>query len=84
MYSETQFEEAVEEFAEHFRRSKKGNLWCVQDGITLVVFIRKSDARYGWSRADGDGVTYCYRSFPDESEAMADLADNVLGLRDLF
>ena len=41
-----------------FRRSRKGNLWRMYDGMTLTVFRRGDGAGYCWCAADSLGPRY--------------------------
>jgi len=61
-----------------WRRSRRGNLWRVWEGMTLTVFARK-DGFYGWCIADDKGTRFSSAGYPTEGEALEALAAQVLG-----
>jgi hypothetical protein len=66
---------AFEDFAAGFRPSRRNpaNVCRTIDGMTLSVFRRPSDGRWGWSIASAGGVRYSRRSWDDDDMAMLDL-----------
>jgi hypothetical protein len=60
----------VDELAEldgTWARSRKGNLWCRLDGLTLSVF--PFGDRWKWCVADRGGPRYSRESYPSSSAA---------------
>ena len=64
-------EAAFTRFAEGFRRSKRGNIWCEWDGLTLTVFPRSQG--FCWCIADSEGPQFSRRRYETEGEAMESL-----------
>ena len=59
-----------------WRRSKKGNLWRLWDGLNLTVF-RRRDGFYGWCIADDDGPRYANQVYKTEADAMIGLGETL-------
>jgi hypothetical protein len=66
-------------FQSGFRRSRRGNLWRIWEGVTLTIFARGGS--YRWSIAAGEGQPPRFarvRSATEEA-AMADLWQTLNG-----
>jgi hypothetical protein len=66
-------------FAEGFRPSKKGHLWCLYDGKTLTVFQDKF-GRWCWCIADSEGPRFSPKKYDDQELALCALFREVTGL----
>lgn len=78
--SEAQHSEDIfDRFADRceWQRSNKGNLWRHWDGLSLTIFKRR-DGFFGWCLADDDGPRYSTRVFESETDAILNLASEVL------
>jgi hypothetical protein len=51
----------------NWSRSRKGNLWCSLDGLTVSVFPRGD--RWQWCIASAGGPRYSRESYASEAEA---------------
>jgi hypothetical protein len=60
------------DFRAGFRRSKRGNLWRLWDGLTVCVFCR-SDEYFGWSIAADDGPRFSTAGYESADEAIVAL-----------
>lgn len=65
-----------EDFAAGWKRSRRGNLWRLWQGLTLTIFER-SDGYFGWSIADAEGVRFSRCGYETEDAAMGALADEI-------
>ncbi len=65
------------EFADGFRRSRRGNLWRNFQGQTVTIFKRTGDDFYGWCIAGGDERRFSSGAYETEADAMDALASEL-------
>jgi hypothetical protein len=64
------------EAVESFRRSRRGNLWCRLDNLTLTIFEQpKGSGLFSWCVADRDGPHFSNFSFESEEAAVANVLE---------
>ena len=58
-----------------WKRSKRGNLWCIFHGAFLTVF--RSRTRYRWIADDGCTIEYAPNAYATVEEAISALAEHI-------